>query len=114
MGLVPSAPSRPLSRLHPRRALLACVPRCPAKERGLRAPIGAPTVQGRSWDVGAMSDRYSPYSLVPSHPLFVWTFSSRQGLTREGDVQTRGESTRTGRIGLCVRGETEAIPSDAH
>ena len=51
-------------------------------------------------------------SLVPSHPLFVWTFSSHRGLVAEGDVQTRVESTQIGHKGLCVRGEMGAIPSD--
>jgi hypothetical protein len=51
-------------------------------------------------------------SLLQSHPLFVWTFSSRRGLVGEGDVQTRVESIQIGHKGLCVREETEAIPSD--
>jgi hypothetical protein len=55
---------------------------------------------------------YLPYSPLPSHPLFVWTFSSRRSLVGEGDVQTRVGSTQIGYKGLCVRGETEATPSD--
>ena len=59
-----------------------------------------------------MRDLYLLCSLLPSHPLFVWTFSSHRGLVAEGDVQTRVESTQIGHKGLCVRGGMEAIPTD--
>src|SRR5260370_14300775 len=63
-------------------------------------------------DIGAICYSYSPCSLAPSHLLFVWTFSSRQGLIREGDVQRWEEPIQIGHRDLCVRGEMEAIPND--
>ena len=69
-------------------------------------------LQGLPSDVGAICSCYSLYNLLPLHPPFVWTFSSRQGLIREGGAQTQEESSRIGHKAVCVRGETEAIPSE--
>ena len=51
-------------------------------------------------------------SLVLSHLLFVWTFSSHRGSIREGDAQRREESNRIDHKDLCAREGTGATPSD--
>lgn len=69
-------------------------------------------LQGLPSDVGAIRGCYSLYNLLPLHPPFVWTFSSRRGLIREGGVQIQEEPSRTGHKAVCVREETGAIPSE--